>query len=104
MVRRSRLVESALRGLTATVVLWLFAVPGLVVLISAFASDWVATVLPTSYTLRWFEHFDATDLGAMITSFKVAIIVATLGTLLGLWLAISLNPLEAAGSAGSWMR
>ncbi|MGO8865256.1 MAG: ABC transporter permease subunit [Alphaproteobacteria bacterium] len=100
MARRGTLALAGLRLLTAAVCLWLFAVPGLVVIVSAFASDWVATVLPTRFTLRWFEHFDATDVDAMLTSFEVAGMVAALGTILGLWLAISLNPLEGRRLGG----
>lgn len=100
MARRGSLALAGLRLLTGAVCLWLFAVPGLVVIVSAFASDWVATVLPASFTLRWFEHFDATDVDAMLTSFEVAGMVAALGTILGLWLAISLNPLEGRRLGG----
>jgi 2-aminoethylphosphonate transport system permease protein len=100
VVRRQALLRAALQVLTAGVALWLFAVPGIVVIISAFASDWVATVLPTSFTLRWFEHFDVTDVDAMITSFEVAGMVASLGTILGVWLALTLNGLEGRRLGG----
>lgn len=100
MVRRAAFWPAGLRGLTLFVVLWCFAVPGVVVLISAFAQDWVATVLPTSFTLRWFANLDSTDWDALVTSFEIAAMVATLGTTLGVWLALSLNELDGRRIGG----
>lgn len=94
MHRASWLYLRALRGLTAAIVLWFFALPGIVVVLSALASDWLATVFPSSFTLRWFKQLDATDLNAIVTSFEIAVVVALLGTVLGVWLALSLQGLE----------
>jgi ABC-type spermidine/putrescine transport system permease subunit II len=70
MHRASWLYLGALRGLTAAIVLWFFALPGIVVVLSALASDWLATVFPSSFTLRWFKQLDATDLNAIVTSWN----------------------------------
>jgi 2-aminoethylphosphonate transport system permease protein len=89
-----------LRFLTGATVLWLFAVPAVVVILSAFASEWIASIFPTAFTLHWFNEIDASDWAAVITSFEVAAMVASLGTILGVWLALSLNRFEGRRVGG----
>jgi 2-aminoethylphosphonate transport system permease protein len=94
VARQNRVLLAGLKLFSGAAVLWLFAVPALVVVLSAFASDWVATVWPTRFTLHWFFQLDSSDWHAVATSFEVAAMVATIGTILGLWLALTLNGLE----------
>jgi 2-aminoethylphosphonate transport system permease protein len=94
VARRRPVLHGALKLVTSAIVVWFFAVPAIIVVVSAFASDWVATVLPTEFTLRWFAGLDATDWDAILTSFEVAAIVAGLGATLGVWLALSLHELD----------
>jgi 2-aminoethylphosphonate transport system permease protein len=70
---------------------WLFILPVATVLLSSFAKRWGGTVLPTTLTLRWFERLGADDWSALATSLEVAAAVAVLGTVLGLWLALTLE-------------
>lgn len=98
MRNRNALLLGTLRGLSAVTVFWFFGLPVLIVVLSAFSADWLATVFPTSFTLRWFTQLDETDLQAVMTSFEVAGIVAMVGTGMGVWLALSLQRLE-----GRWL-
>jgi 2-aminoethylphosphonate transport system permease protein len=95
-----KLLHRALQILTSVIVVWFFAVPAVIVILSAFASDWVATIVPSEFTLHWFRGLDDTDWDAIVTSFEVAAIVAGLGTTLGVWLALSLHELEGRKLGG----
>jgi 2-aminoethylphosphonate transport system permease protein len=65
------------------IVMLLFLLPACVVFLSAFASNWMGTVLPSSYTLRWFNQIDAQSWSALWTSLWVGISVALLSLGLG---------------------
>jgi 2-aminoethylphosphonate transport system permease protein len=91
---------NALRFLTGATIFWFFVVPVVIVALSSVSSEWLATVFPTSFTLRWFEQLGASDLEAILTSFEVAAMVAGLGTTFGVWLAMTLNELEGRRLGG----
>lgn len=95
--RRRTWVSRALSGLGLFLCTVLFVLPLLVVVLSAFADRWSGTVLPTALTLRWFERLGGGDLGAILTSLEVAASVAVLGTVSGLWLALTLEGRERTG-------
>jgi 2-aminoethylphosphonate transport system permease protein len=61
----------------------LFLLPAVVVFVSAFASSWVGTVLPHSYTLRWFTEIDSSDWSSLWTSLWVGLSVASLSVVIG---------------------
>jgi 2-aminoethylphosphonate transport system permease protein len=86
--RHWRLLAAAIATLACA---WLFILPVATVLLSSFAKRWGGTVLPTTLTLRWFERLGADDWSALATSLEVAAAVAVLGTVLGLWLALTLE-------------
>lgn len=95
--RRRSWASPALFGAGVLLCVVLFVLPLLVVALSAFADRWSGTVLPTALTLRWFERLGADDLDAILTSFEVAASVASLGTVCGLWLALTLEGRERTG-------
>ena len=100
-MRRSRKIWlGALRVLTGAVIFWFFAVPVIIVALSSVSSEWLATIFPSSFTLRWFGRLDATDLAAIATSFEIAALVAGIGTIFGVWLALSLNELDGKRIGG----
>jgi 2-aminoethylphosphonate transport system permease protein len=96
-LRRRMWASPALSGVGVLLCVVLFVLPLLVVVLSAFADRWSGTILPTALTLRWFERLGADDLDAILTSFEVAASVASLGTVCGLWLALTLEGRERTG-------
>ncbi|RKP58705.1 2-aminoethylphosphonate ABC transport system, membrane component PhnV [Pararobbsia silviterrae] len=95
---RARRALSALGvGLAALVCFWLFVLPVVVVGLSSVASHWSGTILPTGFSLRWFERLGGSDLDALTTSIVVGFAVAGLGTLLGVWLALALEGRDRKG-------
>lgn len=81
----------------ALVCCWLFVLPVIVVALSSVAAHWSGTILPTGFSLRWFERLGGSDLDALTTSIVVGFTVAGLGTLLGLWLALALEGRDRKG-------
>ncbi len=72
----------------------LFVLPLIVVVLSSFAARWSGSILPDTLTLRWFERLGGDDLSAIVTSLEVAASVSILGTVAGLWLALTLEGRE----------
>ena len=77
--------------LAALLCVWLFVLPVVVVALSSVAAHWSGTILPTGFSLRWFERLGADDFDAVAASLEVGFTVAVLGTALGLWLALALE-------------
>jgi putative spermidine/putrescine transport system permease protein len=85
-----------LRGLPwlfAALVLLFLAAPLFVVVPAAFNGSSLLQFPPRSWSLRWFAHYftDPGWLAATVMSFKVALVVAILSTLLGLASALALT-------------
>lgn len=76
------------------IVILLFMLPAVVVFLSAFASNWVGTVLPSSYTLRWFAQIDPESWSALWTSLWIGISVALLSLGLGVLSALAVTRIE----------
>jgi 2-aminoethylphosphonate transport system permease protein len=95
--RRRRLGAVALAVFTGLVCCWLFVLPVAVVALSSVAERWSGTVLPSGFSLRWFERLGSSEWGALAASLEVGFGVALLGTLLGLWIALSLEGRERRG-------
>ncbi len=100
MPRPRKPLLNALRFLTGGVVFWFFAVPVIIVALSSVSAYWLATIFPSSFTLRWFTQLDDSDWSALTTSFEIAAIVAGLGTVFGVWIALSLSHLEGRRLGG----
>jgi 2-aminoethylphosphonate transport system permease protein len=83
--------------LAALACCWLFVLPVIVVGLSSVAAHWSGTILPTGYSLRWFERLGGSDLDALTTSIVVGFTVAGLGTVLGLWLALAVEGRDRSG-------
>ena len=83
------------------IVMLLFLLPAFVVFLSAFASNWVGTVLPSSYTLRWFSQLDPHSWSALWTSLWVGISVALLSLGLGVLSAMAVTRIEGAAGHGA---
>ena len=79
--------------LFAGLVLFFLAAPLLVVIAAAFNDSILLQFPPREWSLRWFREYfqDASWLGATKTSFKVAVVVSILSTLLGLTTAVLLT-------------
>ncbi|WP_233217236.1 2-aminoethylphosphonate ABC transport system, membrane component PhnV [Trinickia dabaoshanensis] len=77
--------------LAALLCVWLFVLPVVVVALSSVAAHWSGTILPTGFSLRWFERLGSDDFDAVAASLEVGFTVAVLGTVLGLWLALALE-------------
>jgi 2-aminoethylphosphonate transport system permease protein len=60
----------------------LFLLPAVVVYLSAFSFSWIGTVLPSSYTFRWFAGLDSSDWSALWTSLWVGLSVATISVVI----------------------
>jgi 2-aminoethylphosphonate transport system permease protein len=75
-------------------VMLLFLLPAIVVFLSAFASNWVGTVLPSAYTLRWFSQIDPASWSALWTSLWVGISVALLSMGLGVLSSLAVTRIE----------
>jgi len=84
-------------GLTALLCIFLFVLPVMVVALSSVAEHWSGTILPTGYSMRWFERLGSDDWDAVATSLEVGFSVALLGTALGLWIALSLEGRDRRG-------
>jgi 2-aminoethylphosphonate transport system permease protein len=84
-------------GFAALACCWLFVLPVVVVALSSVAAHWSGTILPTGFSLRWFERLGDSDLDALTTSIVVGFTVAGLGTLLGLWLALAVEGRDRHG-------
>ena len=82
---------------TALLCIVLFVLPVMVVALSSVAEHWSGTILPTGYSLRWFERLGSDDWDAVATSLEVGFGVALLGTALGLWIALSLEGRDRRG-------
>jgi 2-aminoethylphosphonate transport system permease protein len=82
---------------TALICVLLFVLPVAVVALSSVAEHWSGTVLPSGFSLRWFERLGGDDWDAVVTSLEVGFTVALGGTALGLWLALSLEGRDRRG-------
>lgn len=84
---------SWLRWVVAVLVLLFLAAPLLIVLPAAFNDSSLLQFPPHRWSLRWFhEYFNSTSwIAATKTSFKVALTVSFLSTLLGLTTAVLLT-------------
>ncbi|ATF89725.1 2-aminoethylphosphonate ABC transport system, membrane component PhnV [Burkholderia gladioli] len=78
-------------GLAAFACFWLFVLPVVVVALSSVATRWSGTILPSGYSLRWFERLGQPEFDALATSLEIGFGVAVIGTVLGLWLALALE-------------
>ncbi|MGN4075939.1 2-aminoethylphosphonate ABC transport system, membrane component PhnV [Burkholderia gladioli] len=78
-------------GLAAFACFWLFVLPVVVVALSSVATRWSGTILPSGYSLRWFERLGQPEFDALATSLEIGFGVAMIGTVLGLWLALALE-------------
>jgi 2-aminoethylphosphonate transport system permease protein len=78
-------------ALAALLGCWLFVVPVVVVALSSLATHWSGTILPEGLGLQWFRRLGDSDWQALYTSLEVGAVVATLGTVLGIWLALALE-------------
>jgi 2-aminoethylphosphonate transport system permease protein len=70
---------------------WMFILPVVVVALSSVASQWSGTILPESYSLRWFERLGSKEFDALTTSLEIGFTVALLGTVFGVWFALALE-------------
>jgi 2-aminoethylphosphonate transport system permease protein len=95
--RLRRLVGMAGVALAALICFWLFVLPVVVVALSSVAAHWSGTILPTGFSLRWFERLGESDVDALTTSIVVGFTVAGLGTLLGLWIALAVEGRDRKG-------
>jgi 2-aminoethylphosphonate transport system permease protein len=95
--RLRRFAGGAAVALAGLVCFWLFVLPVVVVALSSVAARWSGTILPTSFSLRWFERLGGSDIDALTTSLTVGFTVAGLGTLLGLWLALAVEGRDRKG-------
>ncbi|WP_420955262.1 2-aminoethylphosphonate ABC transport system, membrane component PhnV [Burkholderia gladioli] len=87
-------------GLAAFACFWLFVLPVVVVALSSVATRWSGTILPSGYSLRWFERLGQPEFDALATSLEIGFGVAMIGTVLGLWLALALEG-RAQGRLGA---
>ncbi|WP_186170368.1 2-aminoethylphosphonate ABC transport system, membrane component PhnV [Burkholderia gladioli] len=87
-------------GLAAFACFWLFVLPVVVVALSSVATRWSGTILPSGYSLRWFERLGQPEFDALATSLEIGFGVAVIGTVLGLWLALALEG-RARGRLGA---
>ncbi|KAF1059558.1 2-aminoethylphosphonate ABC transport system, membrane component PhnV [Burkholderia gladioli] len=87
-------------GLAAFACFWLFVLPVVVVALSSVATRWSGTILPSDYSLRWFERLGQPEFDALATSLEIGFGVAVIGTVLGLWLALALEG-RAQGRLGA---
>jgi 2-aminoethylphosphonate transport system permease protein len=87
-------------GLAAFACFWLFVLPVVVVALSSVATRWSGTILPSDYSLRWFERLGQPEFDALATSLEIGFGVAVIGTVLGLWLALTLEG-RAQGRLGA---
>ncbi|AEA63040.1 2-aminoethylphosphonate ABC transport system, membrane component PhnV [Burkholderia gladioli] len=87
-------------GLAAFACFWLFVLPVVVVALSSVATRWSGTILPSGYSLRWFERLGQPEFDALATSLEIGFGVAVIGTVLGLWLALALEG-RARGQLGA---
>ncbi|MBU9645068.1 2-aminoethylphosphonate ABC transport system, membrane component PhnV [Burkholderia gladioli] len=87
-------------GLAAFACFWLFVLPVVVVALSSVATRWSGTILPSGYSLRWFERLSQPEFDALATSLEIGFGVAMIGTVLGLWLALALEG-RAQGRLGA---
>ncbi|MEJ0002624.1 MAG: 2-aminoethylphosphonate ABC transport system, membrane component PhnV [Pararobbsia sp.] len=95
--RLRRIAGVAAVALAAFVCCWLFVLPVIVVALSSVAAHWSGTILPTGFSLRWFERLGGSDLDALTTSIVIGFTVAGLGTLLGLWIALAVEGRDRKG-------
>lgn len=95
---RLRKILSAIGvGVAALICFWLFVLPVIVVALSSVAAHWSGTILPTGFSLRWFERLGGSDLDALTTSIVIGFVVAGVGTALGVWLALALEGRDRKG-------
>jgi 2-aminoethylphosphonate transport system permease protein len=96
--RRMRRVAGVIAvAFAALVCCWLFVLPVIVVALSSVAAHWSGTILPTGFSLRWFERLGSSDVDALTTSIVIGFTVAGGGTLLGLWLALAVEGRDRKG-------
>jgi 2-aminoethylphosphonate transport system permease protein len=81
-----------LSTLALVICVLLFVLPLIVVLLSSVASRWSGSVFPSDFTFRWFARLGGDDADTILTSLEVAASVSILGTITGLWLALTLEP------------
>ncbi|MBE3567540.1 MAG: 2-aminoethylphosphonate ABC transporter permease subunit [Thermogemmatispora sp.] len=74
----------------------LFFLPVVAVVLAAFAENWAGSVLPHSYTLRWFLEMDSSDWLALEHSLLLAVGVAGLSVLQGMLAALGVVRLKGA--------
>jgi len=84
-------------ALAAFACFWLFVLPVIVVALSSVATRWSGTILPSGYSLRWFQQLGPEESGALATSLEIGFGVAVIGTILGLWLALALEGRDRRG-------
>ena len=84
-------------AIAALICFWLFVLPVGVVALSSVAAHWSGTILPTGFSLRWFERLGGSDLDALTMSIVLGFTVAAVGTMLGVWLALALEGRDRKG-------
>jgi len=89
------------RALVIFVIFMFFVMPFIVVALSAFADQWSGTVLPSSYTFKWFVNLKPADWYALRMSLYVAAEVAFLATAISVWLALTIQ--SVGGKVGKVM-
>lgn len=95
------LINALPRALVIFVIFMFFVMPFIVVALSAFAAQWTGTVLPASYTLKWFGNLKSSDWYALRMSLYVAAEVAFLSTAISVWLALTVQSVK--GTVGKVM-
>jgi 2-aminoethylphosphonate transport system permease protein len=74
-------------GAFGLVVALLVLLPMTLVVLSAFAAQWTMTILPSTYTLRWFELLQLRQLGPILGSLTIAALVGAASALFGTYAA-----------------
>ena len=82
-----RASAAALIAVFGLVLTLLVLLPMILVVLSAFAASWTMTILPTAYTLRWFELLHLRQLTPIMSSLTIAAIVGAASALFGTYAA-----------------
>lgn len=95
----NRLVRGAVAFVALSVIVFLLA-PIVVVLIEAFNDSEIMKFPPRSFSFRWFIAFynDSQFMNALWVSLRIAVVAATISTVVGTMAAISLARARSVGS------